>query len=112
MVKYATLSVPVPAGREEEAVAKSEAHLRAVRYRILGFARKRGFSAIGKRDWSAAAAVLLLLFFVIGVIIYALMRPPNRVQVQAYEGRVEIGYKGADAYLQALALKQLLEVHE
>ncbi len=108
MVKYATISVPLPAGGEEAAVARARAHLKAIRYRVLWGGGNRKVTAIGKRDWSVAAAVILFLFFIIGVIIYMAMRPPNRIQVEAWPGRVDIGYKGKDAYAQALVLEQML----
>ncbi len=45
----------------------------------------------------------------LGLIAYLVMYRPNRVAVWVYEDGVGIGYKGADAYLQAVALKGLLE---
>ncbi len=121
MVKFATLSVSVPDGQEMEAIAQAKAHLKAVRYRILlgGYPWK----VTGMRTGGKVAAFALILFFLVGLlfywpllvvwflglIAYVVVYRPNRVQVWVYEDGVGIGYKGADAYLQAIALKGLLE---
>ncbi len=123
MVKFATLSVSVPDGREVEAVAQAKAHLKAVRYRILQGGVPRKVDAIGKRSGTQVVTfALILLFFVglfffplllvvwfLGVIAYVVVYRPNLVKVWVYEDGVGIGYKGADAYREAIALKRLLE---
>ena len=124
MVKFATLSVPVPDGGEEESLMRAKNHLRAVRYRTpLLMQREHMVVALGKRTGTTVAAIALILLFLVGllfflpllalwflgVIAYVVVYRPNRVELRAYEDRIEIGYKGTDAYLQATALKRLLE---
>lgn len=71
MVKFATLSVPLPDGGEEESLMRAKNHLRAVRYRTpLLMQREHMVVALGKRDGTTVAAIALILLFFVGLLFF------------------------------------------